>query len=205
MIVLSVLIPSIPEHKEKLTILLNELIKQVDALKENHSILGEVEIVYDDSKRFLDGGLSIGKKREALVNKAVGRYLCFCDCDDWVSPNYIETLVRLCLRNADVVTFRNFSRLDNYWMLVDMSINYPNDEANPNFTVRRKCWHICPIKSEYAKMYKFPDINHGEDAQWLDNVLSHCTTEVHTDQILHMYNYNSTHSESDKIIRQGYV
>lgn len=205
MIILSILIPSIPEHFNMLEKLTHELHCQIIALNTAHPTLGKVEVLIDNSIRFLDGGLSIGKKREKLYRRANGVYACCVDVDDWVSPNYIESLVRLCLHGRDIVTFRNITKLDNYWMLVDMSIHFQNDQANPNFIVRRKPWTICPVKSEFAKMFDFPDTNYSEDSDWMEKVLTRCTSEAHTEQVLHCYQHSSKLSESDKIIKAGYA
>lgn len=203
MIILSILIPSIPNHGHMLEVLQHELHIQILKLNELHPSLGNVEVLIDAGMRFLDGGLSIGKKREGLMRRSNGKYLCFCDVDDNPAPNYIETLVRLCHHNADVVTFRNMTRMDNFWMIVDMGLHYPNDGANPNFTVRRKPWHICPVRSEFAKLYDFEDTNYSEDWTWMEKVLRHCTTEAKTQAVLHMYNHSSKISEADKITRHG--
>jgi hypothetical protein len=121
---LSILIPSIPERNKQLATLLTEVYRQYDELVPHIPYLGDVEILIDDTKRYLDGGLSIGKKRESLIERAEGKYLCFLDDDESIAPNYLETLVRLCCERKDVVTFRNISKLDNYWMIVDMSLIY---------------------------------------------------------------------------------
>lgn len=202
MIMLSVLTPSTPERAKMLTIIRDELTRQYFDCSEIHASLGLVELVCDDSKSFLDGGLSIGKKREALVQRASGKYLCFLDSDDWIAPNYIESLLRLCQHNTDIVSFRNISKFENYWCVVDQSIHFTNDGASPNYIVRRKPAHICPVRSEFAKLYDFDDSNYGEDASWMDKVLRHCTTEIKTEQILHEYRHGA-HSESDKIMKHA--
>lgn len=199
---LSVLTPSTPERAKMLTIIRDELTRQYFDCSEIHASLGLVELVCDDSKSFLDGGLSIGKKREALVQRASGKYLCFLDSDDWIAPNYIESLLRLCQHNTDIVSFRNISKFENYWCVVDQSIHFTNDGASPNYIVRRKPAHICPVRSEFAKLYDFDDSNYGEDASWMDKVLRHCTTEIKTEQILHEYRHGA-HSESDKIMKHA--
>jgi glycosyltransferase involved in cell wall biosynthesis len=199
MILLSILIPSIPSREEKLIKLRTELHYQNEALKIQE--LGEVEFLVDDSKRFLDGGLSIGKKREALVQRARGKYLCFLDDDETIAPNYLEVLLNLCNQDKDVCTFRNISKLDNYWMIVDMSLAYSNEEANPNHDVRRAPWHMCPVRSEYAKQFPFEDVNYAEDWTWMKKVLELCQNEAKSNAIIHQYNYSSFHSESDKITR----
>lgn len=203
MTILSILIPSIPEHFSLLEKLIHELHTQVIELNNTHPTLGGVEVLVDNSLRFLDGGLSIGKKREGLYKRANGLYACCVDADDWVAPNYIESIVRLCNENKDVVTFRNLTKTDNYWCVVDMSLNNPeNEEANPDRIVKRRPWHICPVKSEFAKLYDFEDTNYGEDFNWMEKVLTHCEIEAKTNQILHCYNHSSKTSEADKITRK---
>lgn len=199
---LSILIPTTPDRATMFQGLWKELHEQAWACYKQHESLGNVEILFDDSKAFLKNGLSIGKKRQDLVRLASCKYLCFCDSDDFIAPNYIETLLRLCQTNADVCTFRNLTKTDTYWCIVDMSLNNPeNEEANPDRIIKRRPWHICPVKSEYAKLYEFDDSNYGEDFKWMEKVLTHCTTEAHTEQVLHCYNHSSKTSEADKITK----
>lgn len=197
---LSILVPSIPERKQKLVSLLDELYRQYDLLQPHIKYLGDVEILFDDSKRFLDGGLSIGKKRESLIQRADGKYLCFLDDDENVAPNYLEVLLRLCNERKDICTFRNLSRLDDYWMIVDMSLFFSyNEQATPEKMIKRLPWHVCPVLSKYAKLYPFPDTNYGEDWEWMEKVLVHCKTEAKTDAVIHVYNHSRKISEADKI------
>jgi glycosyltransferase involved in cell wall biosynthesis len=196
--VLSILMPTVPSRSDWFRILFNNVAWQAEECMNVHPTLGMVEIISDHGKNFSDGGLSIGKKRESLVNRATGKYCCFLDDDDWISPMYIETLLRLARHNADIITFRNITKTETYWCLVDMGLHYPNDGANPNFIVRRKPFHICPVRTDFAKLYDFEDVNYGEDATWMEKVLRHCTTEAKTEQILHEYRHGS-HSEADKI------
>lgn len=202
MIILSILIPTIPERVEMFTKLYNEVNAQIEYMNTFHPTLGRIEVLVDPSPRFLDGGLSIGKKREALVKRAEGKYLCFLDDDESISPKYVETLVRLCCKNQDVCTFRNISKVQGYWMIVDMGLSYPNDPASNDFMVRRKPWHICPVRSEFAKKYPFTDTNYGEDWAWFEQVLTHCLTEAKSESVIHQYNHGK-HSEADKIINHA--
>jgi len=199
MIILSILIPTIPERGAMFTKLYNEVHRQIAYMDTVHPTLGKIEILIDDSPKFLNGGLSIGKKREALVKRSEGVYLCFLDDDEDIAPNYVETLVRLCQFNADVCTFRNISKFDTYWMLVEMGLKYPNDQASSSFMIRRRPWHICPVKSAYAKLYPFEDSNYGEDFTWMEKVLTHCTTEAKSESVIHCYNHSKHTSEADKI------
>ncbi len=198
MIILSILIPSIPDRFLKLDILCGKLQNQITYCKKYHPTLGEIEVLVNDSKRFLDGGLSIGLKRDELVQRSTGKYICFLDDDEDISGSYVETLLRLCQYNFDVCCFRNISKMDNYWTVIDMSLSYENEQASPDKIVRRKPWHICPVKSAYAKLHRFEDSNYGEDFQWMERVLAHCKTEAKTNAVIHQYNHGK-HSEADRI------
>lgn len=197
--ILSVLIPTIPERVDKFTRLYNELMAQKHMIESIHPSLPTIEVLVNADKRFLDGGISIGKKREDLVYKAEGEYVCFVDDDDFISPCYVESLVRCCLSGLDVITFRALVKMKDFWALVDMNNTYnTNDQITPEHTARRPPWHHCPVKSKYAKMYPFNDKNNAEDYEWMEKVLSHCTTGYHTDRILYEYHHGE-HSEADKI------
>lgn len=203
-LMLSILIPSIPERALMLSLLLTELHKQREYCHTVHPTLGAVEIVFDNSEKFLDGGLSIGKKREHLVFQAQGKYLCFLDDDECISPNYLETLLRLCNLDKDVCTFRSIARLDNYWAVIDMGLKNENKECFPGI-VLRKPWHICPVRSKFAKLFLFEDSNYGEDWAWFSKVLGYCYNEAKSEAIIHEYRHSSKTSESDKIVNYGEV
>lgn len=200
--VLSILICTVPERSKMFFALCDKINRQIAYCQTVHPSLGRVELIFDDSKKFAEGGLSIGKKREALVKRAEGYYLAFVDDDEDVAPNYVETILRFAQYNADIITFRNFTILGGYWMLIDMSLFYSDDQPSPKFTVRRKPWHCCPVKRTFAQLYDFQDINYGEDSEWMSKVLTHCTNEAKTDAILHMYNHGK-HSLADEIIRNN--
>jgi hypothetical protein len=202
--ILSILTPSIQAHRQARLLLYEELKKQRNKMYELHPTLGEVELRWNEADGYLGGGPSIGKNRDNLVKIALGKYLCFLDADDFPAPNYIETLVRLCLLDRDVVTFRSFTVTDFYWTLINMSLDNSEDEqATPIKIVHRKPWLVCPVRSEYAKKFDFPDINYSEDSIWMEQVLTLCKTEAHTDQILHSYRHSAKTSEADKIINAG--
>ena len=195
---LSILIPSIIEREHLFSPLIIELQNQINKCYTDHPALGTSLVHTYITETFTNGGLSIGKKREWLLNIALGTYICFLDDDDQVSPDYIETLLRLCYEDKDVCTFRNFSTFDNYWTVVDMDLEHEeNEQATPENIVKRKPWHICPVKAEHAKGIEFPDSNYGEDWVWFEQVLKNCKTQAKTNKIIHRYNHSLNHSAAD--------
>src|SRR6188508_3232701 len=113
---LSILMATTPDRNEMFTKLFNEVQRQADWVNTIHVGAGTVEIVVDDSPRYLDGGLSIGMKRDALLRRAIGKYVCYLDSDESIAPNYLQVLIELCKKGKDVCTFMNISKLDNFWM-----------------------------------------------------------------------------------------
>jgi hypothetical protein len=208
--VLSVLIPTTPDRELQFSRLYFKLLKQASDLRNNHEELGEVQIIYDDSKRYLDGGFSIGEKRQSLLERATGGHLCFLDSDEGAAPNYLEELVRAILdasvhQRDDIITFNAIVKNDFYWAIIEMSLNNQlNEEVNPNGIIKRRPWHICPIKSEIANSESFSPLNHNEDWDWMERVLKKVNTETHIDKILTQYNHSEKNSEADKIIRAGH-
>lgn len=196
---LSILMPTIPERSDIFTSLLTELERQLNEFYTFHRSIGTVDIIVNSDKRFLDGGPSIGRKRQKLLNQASGKYLLYLDDDESIAPNYVETLMRLCDQDRDICTFKSIAKLDNYWMVVDMSLEYANQQGNPD-GIKRAPWHICPVRSYFGKLHKFEDISYGEDYAWMKQVLAHCQTEAKSNYILHQYNHSSKFSEADKII-----
>lgn len=204
MIVLSILIATTPDRKEMTDALIERLEAQREFIHRNW-LSGEIEIVVDDSKRFLDGGLSIGKKREALVQRAQGKYLCFLDSDEEIAGNYLQVLVKLAETRADVLTFKSFANLDDYWCVVDMSLQYKeNEETSHDKICKRPPWHICPVKSHLAKVHKFEDVNYSEDFEWMGRVLKGCSSEAKSDAVIHMYKHRKSISEADKITNYAF-
>lgn len=196
---LNILIPSIPERKKELSLLCEDLDKQIEYCINNHRSLGCVTYIIDDSKRFLDGGLDIGGKRDALLKKSTAKYVCFLDDDDSISPNYVEALLRLCNEGADVCTFKSLFKCDTFWTVINMRLGVENEQACPNFEVKRNVWHICPIKRDLAIHHSFIKSNYGEDWDWIKRVLMDIKTEVHSNEIIHNYNHYKSKSEADKI------
>lgn len=194
---LSILIPTIEKRKKKVDALIKEINKQKNKVDPN---LGEIEILIDNSKKFIDGGLTIGAKRDTLLKKAKGEYICFLDDDDNISPEYIQTLLNLCYEGKDVCTFRQLFKCEYYWAIIDFSIKHEtNEAATPEKIVNRQIFHVCAIKRSICQIHDFPNINWGEDWEWIQKFIHEIKTEAKTDKIIHQYNHYEKKSESDKI------
>lgn len=197
---LSILIPTLPQRKKMFNVLRKNLTAQIDYVHLTNPSLGKVEILFDSSKKFLKGGLSVGAKRDALKCRATGEYLVFVDDDDIVAPNYLESILRLMESNPDIITFRSLYKSSTYWGIVDMNLNHSeNEQMNDSIIVKRQPFHVCPIRTSIAQQHSFPDINNAEDWGWMVKILTDCKTQSHSDQILHQYNEFATTSAVNEI------
>lgn len=187
-VMLSVLMATTPDRNNIFKSLYANVITQVKECKNIHPTLGDVEVIVDDSKSFLNGGLSIGRKRQVLLDRATGIYVCYLDSDDNIAPDYIETILRLAIEGNDILTFNNFSKLEGYWMAVRMTINHPYDEQPRPGIINRRPYHVCAFKKEILKGISFPDLNWDEDTEFIKLALERCKTESHSEAILHQYN-----------------
>jgi glycosyltransferase involved in cell wall biosynthesis len=150
-------------------------------------ITEEVEVIVNID----DGQLSIGDKRNALLEMATGDYIAFVDDDDMVRTNYVRCILEAIQQNPDcvgiegVITFngnmqqgRKFIHSLQYrsWFEKD-GVYY----RNPN--------HLSPVKREHALKVKFPSKNHGEDHDYSTALLPFLNTEVYIKGPIYHYDY----------------
>ena len=151
----SILILTIPSRQHKLQSLLNELDKQI-----TNSNLKDIEVLVNGE----DG--SIGKKRNDLLKKAKGDYVCFIDDDDRISPDYIVKIYRGLLDEPDCISLIGIMTVNGKGQKRFIhSLKY-NSYFEKAGTYYRPPNHLNTIKRELALKVKYPDINFGEDTDW---------------------------------------
>lgn len=180
---LSILIPTITERSEQFKQLLATI---------NHQIAGEsVELLWDLDNR----EKSIGQKRNELVEKASGEYICFVDDDDKVSPKYVSRILEGLESGSDVITFlvQYKSRRDSF--LVYYSKDFEKDaipiytDSNGRRFTNRLPNHLMPVKRELALKAKFPEIYFREDAIYAERLKPLIKTQFEIPLILYHYLY----------------
>lgn len=179
---LSILVPTIKRHDKYFTLLKFELYAQMLP----HS--DEVELLYDDSE--VD---SIGEKRNRLMGRAKGKYLCFIDADDWPIVNYVELLIKAIESDCDCMSLMGSYSVDGVFDgIFEHSLKYDKWETvDGEIKYLRFPNHLNCIKSEIAKQFKFPEKNFGEDFDW--STIVHeagvLKTEHYIPEILYFYRY----------------
>lgn len=188
-IVISILILSIPNRiQNNLIPLYNKLLKQSEKYP-------QVEILcLIDNKT-----MTVGEKRQSLLDCARGQYIGFMDDDDDVSDDYIESLISAARKNpdADVITFDQHCVVNGMEFTVNFSIQNSNQKYVPGMKhVLRPPFHICFWNNKIAKAAKFESSSYGEDYAWCLQMYPFVKNEEHIERQIHLYRYDDRTSET---------
>ncbi len=131
---------------------------------------------------------SIGLKRNLLINEAKGDIIIHFDDDDYYSPNYIKTMVSKIENGYDLVKLSGWHIYDvlnqklAYWNLTDIdSLSYclPDKPNGPKVQINKDIFKNNYLGYGFSYVYKkslgkemlFPDINFGEDSQFIKKAI----------------------------------
>ena len=187
---LSVLVPTLSSRSEHLQSLLSELNYQIQSKPVQVLWLG-------DNK-----SMTVGEKRNLLLDLAKGEFVSFVDDDDKIADNYIDTLLKAIDDNPDctVICFHGEQTTDGK---KDLPFRYNrNFGRNYKTVIDGQRWkvmlpdHLCAWRKSKITV-RFPSKNLGEDHQWSREMV-HSYTEhdqvLLTDTLYH-YNYDRTVTE----------
>lgn len=188
---LSILICSLEERKDLLNRLLDCLNKQKT---------DDVEIIVETD----NGKLSIGDKRNLLLNKATGDYVCFIDDDDLVSDKYISLILKALENTPDCVG------ISGLWIThePDRIINWSKKYAGFNRikdTYFIGANHITPVKASIARTIGFKSRNIGEDQDYGLRIRKYLNTEeIIKEPIYYYYCNKETSAALKSFYKKGY-
>jgi hypothetical protein len=120
-----------------------------------------IEVIWDDTT-----GCSIGAKRNFLLSKAFGEYMCFIDDDDRIADNYIDLVMAGIATNPDCCSLNGIITTDGKDPRKFIhSIDY--DEFFERDGIYYRCPnHLNVIKTELARQCPFPDWQRSEDSNF---------------------------------------
>lgn len=195
---LSILICSLESRVEQF----NKLFIDLDRQRDNRNTTLEILVERDNGEQ------RTGSKRNRLLERAQGEYICFIDDDDEISTNYINILLEAIKTNPDCVSlrgvittsgrrpfiFEHSIRYKVYKTNEDVVTDLDMDGWNMPYKIKYERYpnHLNCIRASIAKQFKFPEINHGEDTDWATQIFKSglIKTEFYTDEILYYYRYN---------------
>jgi hypothetical protein len=177
---LSILICSLKSREIKLQRLLETFTKQ---------LTNEVEVLhYQD-----EGEITIGAKRNELLEMASGEYCAFVDDDDMVSDDYISKVLTAIESKPDCTSLTGIIYFPNgASRMFDHSIQHDGWFTGPDGNFYRTPNHLNPIKTEIAKRFGFKDINNGEDYDFSQRIRYGLHSEVRIPGEIYYYYPNAS-------------
>ena len=171
--------------------LIAELNRQISECKANDKI----EILTES-----DGGENtVGKKRNTVLEKAQGEYVCFIDDDDMVTDIYISEILRALESKPDVVELVGY--LTEYDLPFIHNLNC-GGHFKKDGTQFRTPNHLNTVKTEIARKILYPEISHGEDQDYSNRLWD--SDLLKTEALIgkRMYIYQFDPSKSKKVKRE---
>jgi glycosyltransferase involved in cell wall biosynthesis len=172
-ILLTIAIPTIEQRISCFNELYNELKKQSEPFG------SLIEIIYiSDNKE-----MTIGAKRQKLVDMSNGKYVVMWDDDDWIHPNGINLIMGALKSDADVISYNYSANIgidEDTNCYRKISIQYNNELIDNILYVKPDCKN--PIKKELINKVKFRDISWSEEFFFKMDLAPHLKTEYKIDE-----------------------
>lgn len=177
-ILLSILIPTVPERMSFLNRMINELEKQC----ESHPV--EILVLLENKKR------TIGDKRNILIEQAKGNFVVFVDDDDRIESNYVSSLCSAIHEtpNVDCIVFDVLVNFNNQFSKVckyGKEFEHGEDEKY----YYRKPNHLMCYSKKIASAHKFLNISYGEDDEWGRRISADIINQKRLPNVLYYYDY----------------
>lgn len=170
--ILSILIPTLPERWNMLVLLLPKLKAP------------GVEVLTDN------GPEPTGVKRNNLLKRAQGEYIVFVDDDDDVLNDYVNEILKALQSKPDAVGFRGLITTNGRkrkFFIISRECGYKETILG----YERYNNHLSPVKREIALKVMFKPVSYGEDYDYAFRMRRHIKTEVFIDKFLYYYRYVS--------------
>jgi len=151
----SILIPTIPGRETSLRNLIASIREKLQRLSPQLRV--EFCIRFDNKE------MSIGNKRQELLQGAKGKYMSFIDDDDDITDEYVQDITETIRGNYHVMYLRG--KIDKYTFKHSISNKLSGFMADDTGFLRPPN-HLNPILTDVAKNISFRDATYGEDLDW---------------------------------------
>lgn len=153
----SVLIPTMKSREKLFIQVLSEVQRQIAEIK-----TAKIEVLYESD----NGELTLGAKRNLLISRASGKYCCFVDDDDVISPNYLKTFLPMLQSDYDCASIvgayylkGSFRKL--FYHSVDIK-----EWSETDTKYLRSPSPLNMIKTEICRKVQYADIRNTEDHEF---------------------------------------
>jgi glycosyltransferase involved in cell wall biosynthesis len=184
-------------HLPKRANLYNTLITELNKQIKNCNAHDNIEIITETD----NGENSVGKKRNNVIDKARGEYVCFIDDDDMITEIYVSKILKALETKPDVVELVGF--LPKYNLPFIHNLNCGGHFKKDGIQFRTPN-HLNTIKTEIARKVRYPEISHGEDQDYSHRLWDSglMKTESLIGERIYIYQFNPATSETVKFMRK---
>jgi len=176
---LSILICSVEndERQESLNKLIHELNNQICSNYADNI----VEILVEKD----NGTMSVGTKRNVLIDKANGEYICFIDDDDFIAENYLNLILQNLTKDILIIRIDHIVNGVKY-KEIQPSLYIDNIETN-EVIFRTNHLHLCPHLKIKASWVKFQEISFAEDLDYSQRLIQHINNYDTITEAIYIY------------------
>jgi glycosyltransferase involved in cell wall biosynthesis len=184
-------------HLPKRANLYNTLITELNKQIKNCNAHDNIEIITETD----NGENSVGKKRNNVIDRARGEYVCFIDDDDMITEIYVSKILKALETKPDVVELVGF--LPKYDLPFIHNLNCGGHFKKDGIQFRTPN-HLNTIKTEIARKVRYPEISHGEDQDYSHRLWDSglMKTESLIGERMYIYQFNPATSETVKFMRK---
>jgi glycosyltransferase involved in cell wall biosynthesis len=179
---LTILIPTIPGREQFMDRIMRQVTNQL-------AFWPEAEICWSIGSPCV----SIGMRRNELMARAKGDYICFIDDDDRIADNYLELVMAGIATNPDCCSLNGIITTNGVDPKVfKHSIQYGSMYEQDGIYYRPPN-HINTVRSSIAKQMVFPDWQRSEDSNYCFQLRDSglLKTEHVIEETLYYYDYIS--------------
>lgn len=161
----------------------------LDKLKTQQTKDVEIILLFDNRQ------LTLGAKRNIVLERATGDYIAFVDDDDDISDDYIETLLTA---SKDVLTFKTAHYIDGAF---NKEVVYSTTKGNRNRPDHYIRWAnaICCWRTEFARGVGYGDVTFAEDTDFGSRAAKKNPKEQFVNKVLYKHLWSSETSTGEVI------
>jgi hypothetical protein len=178
---ISFLIPTIAGREKS-------LVRLTDSIHEKMARLAP-HLRYTINLSFDNREMSVGMKRQKLIQESKAKYSAFIDDDDEITDAYIEDMYKMIQESYPVMRLRG--RIDPYTFTHSLENTLKGAMARGEVFLRPPN-HLNPMMTDVAKLIHYKDALRGEDLDWTIRMArtGFLTSEYRSDDSRIHYIYN---------------
>ena len=176
----------------------NRLVAEINKQIKLCNAQDKIEIITESD----NGENTVGKKRNNVLDKAKGEYVCFIDDDDMITEIYISETLKALETKPDVVELVGY--LPKYDLPFIHNLNCGGHFKKDGIQFRTPN-HLNTIKTDIARKVRYAEISHGEDQDYSHRLWDSglMKTESLVGKRMYIYEFNPAKSQTVKFMKRN--